>query len=181
MFMLQDVQDSNGSQLSMTTSDGIEYNTTHDFEELKIRNKKNPVSRAKIIARCAHFPSKLIISFHKDIRIPRTSTKFQSNYERAKKAIYLALQEIDYVNELGLDMPIFEIVYGDTDLIKRIRIDSLAKDIHDEILSVLIQTIAKTLFEIDDIFRKEISSKRTDKTNLVFRAQDLVLTRTPSI
>jgi hypothetical protein len=105
----------------------------------------NSSNLSKEFLRSFFAPATPLPALHKDVKINTFSQKFQSNYEHGKKVIYEALDDIDYINEFDLDMPIFEIVSKENGLIKSIKIDNLAKDIQDLILSVILQVIVRTL------------------------------------
>jgi predicted transcriptional regulator len=148
------------------TEEGGYYDATTDFLEISIGRQGTDIKPRKI-ARCSFFWDRLIIFFHKDVKLNTFSKEFQENYEHGKNAIYGALREIDYVSEYGLDMPTFEIFQNENGLVKSIKIHSLARDLHSLISQIVIQVVIRTLAKTDPKFLeflKEIERKKPDKS-----------------
>jgi hypothetical protein len=151
ILSFKQVDSTTESRQFVLREDGTYMDATTDFQELAVGKQGTDIKPWKL-ARCSYFRTKLVVAIHKDVRINAFSSEFQSNYEKGKEAIYYSLKDIDYVNEFGIDMPIFEIIRDENGFIKSINIENLAKDVQNIIISVILHVIVRTLMRTNSQF-----------------------------
>ena len=178
------VESTTESRQFVLKEDGTYIDATTDVQELAIGKNGTDIKPWKL-ARCSYFRTRLVLALHKDVRINAFSTEFQSNYEKGKEAIYYSLKEIDYVNEFGIGMPIFEIIRGEKEFIKSINVDNLAKDLQNMIIRVILHVIVRTLMRTNSQFleflekikktmqlQNDVKDKNDDNTEPYFENEE---------